>query len=290
MIKFEGVMPALVTPLTKEEKLNSDALKKLMVHLMDQGAYGFYVGGATGEGLCLDREVREQLAFEAIKNAAGKVPVIMHIASINIREAISLAKNAEQNGASAISAIPPMFFRYDEDDVFNYYKKIAESVNIPLMVYYNLSAGFNLSAEFASRLFTIDNVTAIKWTCSDYYGVIRLKELTHGEMNVINGCDEMLLPGLSAGADGGIGLTYNFQLPDLIKVYDNFKAGDIQTALKYQTLADKRLKALQKYMTLPGTKAIVEKMGFDVGDASFPMKHYSDETKQKIYDEVMSVK
>jgi N-acetylneuraminate lyase len=78
------------------------------------------------------------------------------------------------------------------------------------MIYYSPAARFDISADFAAKMFEVDNITAIKWTSSDYYEMLRLKDLTHGEMNIINGPDEMLLMGLNAGADGGIGTTYNF--------------------------------------------------------------------------------
>ena len=286
MMKFEGVMPALVTPLTEDEKLNVSGLSHLMTDLLAQGADGFYVGGATGEGINLPKDVREELAVESVKAAGGK-PCILHIASTNFSEACALAKQAEAAGAAAISAIPPLFFKYDEDDVYNYYKKLASCVNIPLMIYYNPNAGFTVNAKFAARMFEVDNITSIKWTSSDYFGMIMLKELTHGEMNVINGPDEMLLMGLSAGADGGIGTTYNMLMPYIRRIYDNFKAGNVAEARIAQTEADKLISVIIKNMTIPATKAVLEKMGYEVGNASFPMKKYTDEQKTAIYEDFL---
>ena len=205
MKKFTGVMPALITPLNADETINVPVLKQQLADLMEEGADGFYIGGATGEGIARTAAARKVLAEEAVKFVNHRVPCIVHIASANFAEAIELAKHAEAVGADGISAIPPMFFAYDVDDVYNYYKAIAEAVNIPLIVYYNPAAGFNMNAGIAAKLFEIENVTGIKWTSSDYYGVIQLQNLTNGEMNIINGPDEMLLMGLSAGADGGIG-------------------------------------------------------------------------------------
>ncbi|MBR5309464.1 MAG: dihydrodipicolinate synthase family protein [Clostridia bacterium] len=279
MIKFSGVMPALVTPFDESKNVNVPVLKSLTEHLINQGAYGFYIGGATGEGVSMTREQREILAYEAVKQISGRVPAIVHIASINLEEAKALARHAEAVGADAISAIPPLFYKYSEDDVFNYYKEIASSVNIPVMIYYNTNAGFNMSARFAARLHEIDNVTAIKWTSSDYYGMMMVKELTHGEMNVINGPDEMLLMGLCAGADGGIGSTYNFMLPTIKAVYDNFKAGNIDEARRNQILATNIIYALHKFEGIPFVKAMLEKQGFEVGNCLVPFRQYTDEEK-----------
>lgn len=283
MIKFEGVMPALVTPLNSDETINVPVLRELIEHLINQGADGFYIGGATGEGLALRTQERMVLAEQAVKAIGKKVPAIVQIAAMDFNDALALAKHAESIGADAISATAPLFFAYDKDDIFNYYKKLADSVSIPMMMYYNPAAGFKFDAEFAARVFEIDNVTSIKWTSSDYYGMLRLKDLTHGEMNIINGPDEMLLMGLNAGADGGIGTTYNFQLPLIRGVYESFRKGDISAAQEYQTRADRIINALiADYKVIPATKVILEKMGFAVGNAVFPMKRYNDEQKAKI--------
>lgn len=282
MMKFEGVMPALVTPLNEDESVNVSTVHKLIKDLLAQGADGFYVGGATGEGIALGKEAREVLIEEAVK-AAGDKPCIAHIASANFNEAVELAKHAEKAGAKGISAIPPLFFKYDENDVYNYYKKLAESTNLPLMIYYNPAAGFTVNAEFAAKCFEIDNVTAIKWTSPDYFGMLHLKTITNGEMNIINGPDEMLLMGLSAGADGGIGTTYNFMFPIIRRVYDNFRKGNIDEARKAQSEADRIIRVLLGgYKTIPATKVILEKMGYDVGNCVYPMKRYTAEEKEKI--------
>lgn len=286
MMKFEGTMPALVTPLTADEQINVPVLHQLINDLLDQGADGFYIGGATGEGIALRQEVREMLAEESVRAVNHRKPCVVHIAAPIFSEAIALAKHAEKCGADGISAIPPIFFGYNEDEVFDYYKKLAEATSLPLMIYYNPAAGFQVNAKFAARAFEIDNVTAIKWTSSDYYGMISLKDITNGEMNIINGYDEMLLMGLSAGADGGIGTTYNVQMEAIKKIYTLFKAGDIQAAHQAQMEADRVIRALLNYKVIPATKAVLEKMGYEVGNAAFPMLRYDDAQKEKIFAEV----
>ncbi len=286
MMKFEGIMPALVTPLDEIERVKTDVLHSLIEYLLEKGADGFYVGGATGEGLALRKEERMILAEESVKAVGEKKPVIIQVASTVFPDAVELAKHAESIGADAISATPPLFFGYDEDDVYNYYKKLAESVHIPVMIYYNPGAGFKFNAKIAARMFEVDNITAIKWTSSDYYEMIRLKDITNGEMNIINGPDEMLLMGLNAGADGGIGTTYNFMFDIIKTVYENFRAGNVTEAQRMQRKADRIIAELKKYRAIPGTKAILEEMGFDVGNASFPMKKYDEETKKTLFNAV----
>ena len=282
MMKFKGVMPALVSPLDANENINIPVLNQLLNDLLTKGADGFYLCGATGEGIAVDPEQRMVLAEEAIKTVGGRKPCIVQVASGNFEDAIRLAKHAEKVGAAAISATPPLFFSYDKDDVYNYYKKLADAVSIPMMIYYNPAAGFHINADIAAKMFEIDNVTAIKWTSSDYYQMMRLRDLTKGEMNIINGPDEMLLMGLSAGADGGIGTTYNFMFDIIRGIYDNFVKGDLETAREYQTRAIRIISVLLNYKIIPAAKVVLEAQGYAVGNATFPMKRYSDEEKATI--------
>ena len=282
MMRFSGVMPALVTPLDANEKINVPVLNQLLNDLLAKGADGFYLCGATGEGIAVKTEERMLLAEEAIKTVGDRKPCIVQVASGNFEDAIRLAKHAEKVGAAAISATPPLFFSYDKDDVYNYYKKLADAVSIPMMIYYNPAAGFHINADIAAKMFEIDNVTAIKWTSSDYYQMMRLKDITNGEMNIINGPDEMLLMGLSAGADGGIGTTYNFMFDIIRGIYDNFMKGDLVAAREYQTRAIRIISVLLNYKIIPAAKVVLEAQGYAVGNATFPMKRYSDEEKATI--------
>ncbi|MBQ4116556.1 MAG: dihydrodipicolinate synthase family protein [Clostridia bacterium] len=279
---FSGVMPALCTPLHEDESVNTKVVEQLIEYFLGQGADGFYIAGATGEGLALRPDERRILAETAINAVNGRKPCIVQVASTDFSEAIRLAKHAEQSGAAAISATPPLFFRYDENDVYNYYKALADAVHIPLMVYNSPLAGFPLTPDFIAKLFKIDNITSIKWTSSDYYGLMKLKQLTNGEINVMNGPDEMLLMGLSAGADGGIGATYNFMFPLFRGIYDNFKSGNMEMAKKYQDKVTQIITALRSFTTIPCAKALLEEVGFEMGNATFPMKRYNAEQKKEL--------
>ncbi len=281
-MKFTGVMPALVTPLTDEGKLNREVLEKLIEDLIAQGADGFYIGGATGEGIILDADVHMELTTESIKIINGRVPSIVHIARMNYNEMLDLARHAEAAGADAISAIPPLFYQYDHKAIYNYYEGLSNAVNIPIMIYNNPNTGVYFSAEQVAELYNIKNVTAIKWTNYEFYQVMRILDLTKGEFNVISGPDEMLLCGLAAGADGCIGTTYNFLMPEVRAVYDAFRAGDIEGARKAQTVVSTIVDELIKYNVVLATKVILEAKGYDVNHPLYPMHDYTPEEKAEM--------
>ena len=128
----------------------------------------------------------------------------------------------------------------------------------------------------------VDRLVDLDWkeiSAKDYYQMMRLKDITNGEMNIINGPDEMLLMGLSAGADGGIGTTYNFMFDIIRGIYDNFMKGDFVAAREYQTRAIRIISVLLNYKIIPAAKVVLEAQGYAVGNATYPMKRYSDEEK-----------
>ncbi len=272
-MKFEGVLPALVTPLCEDNKtINTDAVQKLVDLHLSQGAEGFYIIGGTGESIVLNREQREVMAEASVKAVGGRKPIINHIAAVNMVETLELAKHAERIGCDAIAAIPPVFFKYSEDDLFNYYKKIADSVSIPVMIYYHPAAQSSMTANLIARIFEIDNITGVKWSSNNFFELMKLKDMTHGEMNIINGPDELLVSGLAAGADAGIGSTYNIMLPEFVGIYNDFKCGNMTAALEKQIKVNRVIDLMIKNMLIPAVKYGVGLMGIDVGNASFPMK------------------
>lgn len=280
--KLTGIMPALITPyMADNHSINIKAAEALMDYQLSQGADGFYVLGATGEGLVMNRENRELMCETAVRHVAHRKPVVIHVAAMNMEDTIALAKHAERVGADAIAAVPPSFYYYSAEDILEYYKKIAASVTIPLIVYYHPSAQRNISPALLAKAFEIDNVTGVKWSVGNFFEMMQLKDMTQGDMNIINGPDEMLCCGLMAGADAGIGSTYNVMLPQYLKIYDCVKSGRNAEALEVQLLVNRVVALMIEYEVIPAVKYTAQLMGFDVGDASFPMASLTDESKRE---------
>jgi len=149
-------------------------------------------------------------------------------------------------------------------------------VTIPVIIYYHPSAQKDMSAKLIARIFEIDNVTGVKWSSNNFFEMMKLKDITNGEMNIINGPDELLVSGLATGADAGIGSTYNMMLPEFVKIYDCFKAGKLEEALKTQINVNKVIDLLITSELIPAVKHGVKMMGIDVGTATFPMKQLNE--------------
>lgn len=285
--KFTGILPALITPLAEDNKtVLEDSVKNLIDLHIKQGANGFYIMGGTGEGIATAREEREIMCELSVKYNAGRTPVINHIASTDFNEAVELAKHSEKVGCDAIAAIPPVFLRYSADDLYEYYKKLASSVNIPLIVYYHPGAQANMSAELIAKIFEIDNVTGVKWSSNNFFELMKLKDLTKGEMNIINGPDELLVLGLAGGADAGIGSTYNMMVPEFVNIYNYFQNGEIGKARETQFKVNRVIELLINSGLIPAVKYGVELMGIKAGAGRFPFTDFTVEEKAKLEAEL----
>lgn len=286
-MKFKGIMPALITPLNEDGKtVNEESARGLIEYLINQGADGFYVLGSTGEGLVLDESERMKMLEISVDQVKGRKPIICHTAAMNFSEAVRLSKHAEKVGADALSAIPPIFFHYRDEDIYNYYKSLAGSTNLPFVMYNHPSANGGMSAETVAKIFEIDNITGVKWTVNNYYEMMRLKDITNGEINIINGPDEMLISGLAAGADAGIGTTYNVMLPQYLKIYKYFTEGNVEEARKIQYKVNRVIKCMAKNEVISAVKSMCSLLGFPAGEATYPLRNMQGDGISKLQAEL----
>lgn len=274
-VRFTGVMPALVTPLRADESLNEVAVQQLIRWHLSEGMDGFYICGGTGEGPGLQKHVRMQMAEAACAETRGRGSVIVHVGAIDLVTARELARHAGQVGADAVSSVPPFFFGYGEAEIRQYYMELSEASGLPVIMYASPLAGVNITWDMVDRLMDVPNMIGLKWTSSDYYTMGRIKELRGGNINVLNGPDETLLLGLVMGADGGIGATYNI-IPRVIRrIWDSYRAGDLQTAREAQFQVDHLIHVLVRYGVVPAVKEILNMLGYACGSCVAPAKRLS---------------
>lgn len=287
-VMFRGVMPALVTPVDKSGKIKKDVLKKLVDWHISEGVSGFYICGSTGEGLLLSRSQRMEMLEATLDAAGGRVPIIDHIGAMSQKDTIELARHAEKAGAAAVSSIPPIYFAYTDDDVFTYYKKVSESCSLPFLMY-GYPGAKTIPVSLVKRLMTLDTVIGMKWTYSDFYGMERVKQINGGNINIINGPDEMFICGLSVGADAGIGTTYNIMPGLFVKLYNAFHAGDITRAQALQHGINSVIERLFAHNVIATTKAMLEYLGYDAGNCVEPLHQLTGDEKASLWKSMEGV-
>lgn len=272
MKQFEGICAALLTPFTSEGHVNHKALKQQVRRLINQGIDGFYVCGSTGEAFLLSQQERKKVLETVCEENNGEKYVIAHIGQISTDHAMDLGVHAKKAGADAASSISPFYYKFTNDEITQFYMDVMDATQLPFFIYnFPAFSGFSLTPEILDTLCQNPHVAGVKFTSSDFFQLERMKK-AHPELTIWNGYDEMLVSGLSAGATGGIGSTYNVLCPGIRSIYDAFKTGDVQKALGYQHIVNDMISALVKYGVFQSIKEILAMEGIDFGQCRKPFK------------------
>jgi N-acetylneuraminate lyase len=277
MSRFQGVWPALVTPLTESEELNVEVTRALIDHLIACGIGGLYVGGGTGEGILLPLEVRKALAQVSVEQAGGRVPVIVHVGATATADALLLAAHAEQVGADGIAAIPPFYYQVGFEGIREHYQLIAAASSLPLYLYYIPSTtGVTLTADQMWELCQIPNVRGFKYSAFDMYLLEQILSLGGGTLNVFSGPDQLFAPMLTVGVDGAIGTTYNLLPAHFVQIFEAFQATDLGRVRALQSQANRVIDAFIRHGGLPAVKEMMRMLGFDCGYCRRPFRRLRD--------------
>lgn len=281
-----GILPALVTPFDADGRVNTAVLRQLVQFQLAGGVHGFFINGGTGEGLLLDPAERKLTLETILDEVNGRVPVIAHVGAIATHVATDLAAHAASAGATAVAAIPPIYFRVDMDGMLEHYRRIAQAaVGIPVWLYHIPGAtGVTITPVMYAELLKIDGVGGLKYTSYNFFHMQQIVEIsrTHN-YPVLSGPDEMCLPALIMGAHGAIGTTYNVLPGHFVTLYEQFRAGNWEAAQALQFQANQVIEALVSVSSLAALKQILSWMGFDCGVPRRPLRPLTDDEKRQLW-------
>ncbi len=286
---IKGVIPAMITTFGSNEEIDFDRAINFVEYLINKGANGLYITGSTGEGFLMDLQERKAYAECIVKTVNNRIPVIVHIGAIGTKMSIELAKHAQSIGADAISSVPPFYYGYSDDDLYNYYKDISDAVDLPMIVY-NISLAGLMNNNLIERLSTIENVKGLKFTGREHDDMCSLKEKLGKDFMVYSGCDEMATQGLLAGADGLIGSTYNLMCETFVSIYKLAKNENYAQAFRIQKVATNLIKNMLSYDFFPTLKACIRYLGVDVGYARKPFIEPTEDQFQQLIDSCKMLK
>lgn len=286
-MKFKpyGVIPPIITPLDKEGKVNEVVLRKLVNHLIAQGVHGLFPLGTTGEFYAFNNDEVKYILEIVIDETAGRVPVYAGANHITTRGVIEIVKIAEQVGASAVSVLTPMFVSQTQTELYEYFKTIAASTNLPIIIYNNQpKTNVAVSPETVARLADIPNIVGIKDSTGDMTNTEEYIRLTRHKENfsVLLGRDTLIYAGLCYGAVGAISSCANVAPRIAADIYDKYQAGDLKGALEAQfQLAPLRIAC--NMGTFPAViKEGLVMQGLDVGKCLEPIAEITKEEKEKL--------
>ncbi len=288
-VLVEGILPALVSHFKNDGTILKESIKANMDRNYSQGAAGFYICGSTGEGPVITKEMRKEIAETVMAHNNGRGFIINHVGAAATKDAFELARHAKEIGCDAVSSVVPNFyFKHNDDEIVEFYKRLADESQLPVIAYVqNLltTDAVNLMA----RLVELDGVIGCKFTLTDFYSMRRIKELNGGDINVINGPDEMLICGLTMGADAGIGSTYNLMCGEYVALRNAFLKGDIEEARRVQYKVNKVTEILIKYNVARAVKYILSLDGIEEGEMAYPLSPLTAEQKVSLVKELTDV-
>ncbi len=206
---FQGSFVALVTPF-KNGKIDEDALKNLIEFQIANGTNGIVPCGTTGESATLSFEEHNQVVDIAVKVVNGRIPVIAGTGSNSTEEAMKMTRHAKKAGANAALLITPYYNKPSQEGLYQHFKKIADNVDIPIIVY-NVPGrtSVNMLPATTARLSEIKHIVGIKEATGNLQQVSETIKLCGENFSVISGDDANTLPIIAAGGKGVISVTAN---------------------------------------------------------------------------------
>jgi len=293
MLDLKGIIPALISPMDKEGKLDTGPIPSVLKFCIERGIRGVFVGGSTGEGFCLTTEERKHLTEVVVQEVSARVPVVVHVGSLNFREVLDLSEHAFTAGADAISSVVPFYYKYSLDEVRNYYRAIAEASTLPTIIYAfsQVATSTYPSAEFVDAMLSFDGIYGIKFTDLDLARMQSMKQLAKGKFHIYGGVDVMALPMFCMGADGLIGSNYGALPEPWVAIYNTFQSGDLRKALKMQDRIGYYVRSFKHLWGAQRAKILLKVRGIDVGDAWLPKGSSTAEDFalcRKLWDELVT--
>lgn len=232
-VHWEGVMPAVTTKFTKEDTLD---LKMFSVNInaqLEAGVHGIILGGTLGEASTLTDAEKKTLIEETVSIVQGKVPVIINIAEQTTKGAIEAAHKAEKYGAHGLMMLPPMRYKATDFETVTYFKKIASSTDMPIMIYNNpVDYKIEVTLDMFEEMLQHDNIEAVKESTRDVSNIIRIRNRFGNRLRILCGVDTLALETMATGADGWVaGLVCAFP-KETVAIYKLVKAGRMAEALE----------------------------------------------------------
>ena len=233
---FKGVIPAVLSVFDRDENLDEAGTRQFIRHLLSYDIGGLYLTGSTGETFLMDSAERMRQLEVVMEEVGDRVPVVVHVGAMSTRASIALAKHAEQLGAAGISSVPPFYFKYNADQIFGFYRDVAQSTSLPMIVY-NIPLAGMMTVEQIVRLSELENVKGVKYTGTALYEVTQIRDGCKSGFQIYGGCDELGSSNIALGVDGIIGSFYNV-IPDLyLKIWNAVKASELPAAAELQRKA-----------------------------------------------------
>ena len=285
MLKIEGVYPALITPFTVDDEIDTEGLKRLVEFVIEGGVAGIVPCGTTGESATLSHEEHKRVIDVVVD--CSKVPVIAGTGSNSTKEAVEFTKHAADAGADACLLITPYYNKPNVKGLKEHFKRIADSVDIPLILY-NIPSrtGQNVNAETMVELASeITNIKGVKEASGDLkqVGAIISSVAKRGlDFTVIAGDDFLTLPIMSLGGKGVISVAANIAPREMCEMVNAVLRGAIEKAKEINIRLFSLFEAMFLETNPIPVKKAAEMMDLPAGHVRLPLGALSEANEAKL--------
>ena len=285
MNKLFGVTVAMITPFTKSNEVDVQALVSLTNMLIEKGVNCLYPCGTTGEMLRLSESERKLIAETVVNTAAGRATVFIHVGAMTLNETISLAKHAKKIKAQGIGVVTPQFFGATDRELENYFVTIANSVPLDFPVYlYNIPqcSANNITPELAKLVSDqCPNIIGIKYSFADLNTTLSYLTIKEN-FSVLHGYDKLFHGLLQSGCDGTVsGCACVFPEP-FVNMYEAYTSGESEKARYWQQACVDFSNALQSGANMAVFKSALNMRGLIGGHMRLPQLDLTDQENLKL--------
>lgn len=279
MVEIKGIVPAILTPMHSDESINEQELINQVNRQLEAGVHGIFPFGTNGEGYILTEEEKRRVLEIVVKTVNGRVPVYAGTGCIGTQDTIRQSLMAKEVGADILSIITPSFAKASQNEIYEHYRKVAEAVDMPIVLY-NIPARTGNAIEPATvqKLSRIPNIVGVKDSSGNFDNLLQYIEATREEEGfaVLAGNDSLILWNLLAGGAGGIAGCANVYPKTMVSIYENFILGNMEKAREAQD----SLRSFRNCFKHGNPNTIVKKavslLGYEVGSCRAPFNQVSD--------------
>lgn len=279
---IDGVLPALITPFTKDNKVDVEGLQRNVEFLIEGGVSGIVPCGTTGESATLSIKEHEKVIEVAVD--CSKVPVVAGTGSNNTTEALELTRFACDAGADAALLITPYYNKPNDRGMLAHFKTVANAVDLPLILYNVPSrTGINLKPEVVAELAKESNIVGVKEASGSLDQITRIIELTQDEdFVVLSGDDGLTLPIMALGGVGVISVVANVAPKLMVSMVEAFRSGNTAEARKLHLALAPLIRAVFLETNPIPIKKAVELIGLPAGHLRLPLAPISEDNERKL--------
>lgn len=288
----------MITPLKSDFSLDLSPTERLIEHLIEGGVHGIFILGTTGEFAGLSSAVKKELIQITCQQVKERVPILVGVTDCSFTESVELAAIAHRSGAEAVVAAPPFYMNIGQEELINYYQKLADIVELPLFLYDMPShVKINIEVETAVTLSKHPNIIGIKDSSGKIENFQALCEAfrQQPEFKIFVGPEEILAETLLIGGDGGVTGGANLFPKLYVALYEAFQRKEYDAVKKFQETIFFLSKMLYQHGTyqssyLKGLKAAMSFDGLCEDNFAPPLFPHSPSEKSILSSKFLQVK